>query len=146
MIPQRKNKIRYRHEPGDPAKTSRKDVSLPSKVSHSPHKTLPSHLGNKSETLQTASPEATSEDDKKVLPKHRRTQRSSNASPVMSTSTSAVTVPSTAIGLVTPPPEPGLESHAIVSAYLGQGRLDPFQMFPIDQVPAYVQQCLDHGE
>jgi hypothetical protein len=40
-----------------------------------------------------------------------------------------------------PIPEP-----KALNAILGQGRLDPFNVFPVDNVSSYVHEVLDHGE
>jgi hypothetical protein len=43
------------------------------------------------------------------------------------------------------PPEPPVETQAVLDTYLAQGRLDPFKIFPVENVPIYVQEIIDHG-
>ena len=44
------------------------------------------------------------------------------------------------------PPDTSQYVDTIISKYLGQGRLDPFQLWPVDYVPLEVQVALDHGK
>jgi hypothetical protein len=38
------------------------------------------------------------------------------------------------------------ESRQIVWRYLNQGRIDPFRVYSVDNVPEYVDLILDHGK
>ena len=132
------------------SKAEAKTLNRPSKASLTQHsKAAPSSPclgGNSRDSPSTGRKSSSSrneqEDQKRVPPLLRKSSTDDSTCTSLS---SGSTISSSTISNPPALEEPPVEINTVIYTYLGQGRLDPFKIYPVEDVPVYVEELLDHG-